>query len=164
MFLVAPFALYCAALCYIANRFWLKPGATRYLLVLPVLWVLLEWLRCWFLSGFPWLSTGYALIDSSLSGWAPIFGVYAVTWAAAAVSVAINVAFMPAVLFSRRCLAVAVAVMLFAVPALLARHAWTQAAGAPVAIAAVQGAVPQDQKWQVKNRELTLRRDFALTD
>src|SRR5260370_505180 len=71
---------------------------------------------------------------------------------------------MPAVLFSRRCLGIAVAVMLFAVPALLARHAWTQAAGAPVAIAAVQGAVPQDQKWQVENRELTMQRYFRPTD
>jgi apolipoprotein N-acyltransferase len=163
VFLVAAMSLYPAALCYVANRFWLKPGATRDWLVLPALWVLLEWLRGWFLSGFPWLSTGYAMIDSPLSGWAPILGVYAVTWAAATVSVAIYVAFMPALLFSRRCLAVAVAVMLFAVPAFLARHAWTQAAGAPVAIAAVQGAVPQDQKWQVKNRELTMQRYLHLT-
>src|SRR3984885_1704000 len=161
--LVALMSAYLAALCYFANRFWLKPGATRDWLVLPVLWVLLEWLRGWFLSGFPWLSTGYAMIDSPLSGWAPIFGVYGVTWAAATVSVAIHVAFMPAVLFSRRCLSVAAAAMLFAVPALLARHAWTQAAGAPIAIAAVQGAVPQDQKWQVKNRELTMQRSLRVT-
>src|ERR1700722_4010647 len=132
--LVAAMSLYPAALCYIANRFWLKPGATRDWLVLPVLWVLLEWLRGWFLSGFPWLSIGYAMIDSPLSGWAPIFGVYGLTWAAAAVSVAINVALMPAVPFSRRCVSIAAAAMLFAVPALLARHAWTQAVGVPVAI------------------------------
>src|SRR5260370_4174865 len=69
---------------------------------------------------------------------------------------------MPAVLFSRRCLGIAVAVMLFAVPELLARHAWTQAAGSPVAIAAVQGSVPQDQKAQVENRELTIHRYISL--
>jgi len=161
--LVLAMSLYMAALCYVANRFWLKPGATRDWLVLPVLWVLIEWLRGWFLSGFPWLSTGYAMIDSPLSGWAPIFGVYGVTWAAATVSVAIHVAFMPAVPVSRRCLSVAAAAMLFAVPALLAQHDWTQAQGAPVAIAAVQGAVPQDQKWQVKNRELTMQRYLHLT-
>jgi apolipoprotein N-acyltransferase len=34
----------------------------------------------------------------------------------------------------------------------------------PVAIAAVQGAVPQDQKWQAKNRDLTLQRYLRLTD
>jgi apolipoprotein N-acyltransferase len=162
--LVAAMSLYLAVMCYVANRFWLKPGATRDWLVLPALWVLLEWLRGWFLSGFPWLSTGYAMVDSPLSGWAPIFGVYAVTWAAATVSVAIHVALMPAVPLSRRCLSIAAAAMLFALPALLVQHHWTQAAGAPIAIAAVQGAVPQDQKWQVKNRELTMQRYLRLTD
>jgi apolipoprotein N-acyltransferase len=49
------------------------------------------------------------------------------------------------------------------VPALAARHEWTHAIGPPIAIAAVQGAVPQDQKWQVKNRELTLQRYWRLT-
>ncbi len=33
----------------------------------------------------------------------------------------------------------------------------------PVPIAAVQGAVPQDQKWQAKNRELTMQRYLRLT-
>jgi apolipoprotein N-acyltransferase len=162
--LVALMSAYLAALCYLANRFWLKPGATRDWLVLPALWVLLEWLRGWLLSGFPWLSTGYAMIDSPLSGWAPIFGVYGVAWAVAAVSVAINVVFMPVVPFSRRCRAVAAAAILLIVPALLARHHWTHAAGSPIAIAAVQGAVPQDQKWQRKNRELTIQRYLRLTD
>jgi apolipoprotein N-acyltransferase len=35
--LVAMMALYSAALCFLANRFWLKAGATRAWLVLPVL-------------------------------------------------------------------------------------------------------------------------------
>jgi apolipoprotein N-acyltransferase len=161
--LVAVMSLYMAALCYLANRFWLKPGATRDWLVLPALWVLLEWLRGWLLSGLPWLSTGYAMIDSPLSGLAPIFGVYGVTWAAAMVSVALNVTCMPGVLLSRRCIGVAAAAMLFAVPALLAKHHWTQAAGAAVSVAAVQGAVPQDQKWQLKNRDLTMQRYLRLT-
>jgi apolipoprotein N-acyltransferase len=161
--LVVAMSLYFAALCYVANRFWLKPGATRDWLVLPALWVLIEWLRGWLLSGFPWLSTGYAMIDSPLSGWAPIFGVYGLTWAAATVSVAINIVFMPAVPFSRRCLGVTAAATLFIAPALLARHHWTHATGAPVAIAAVQGAVPQDQKWQAKNRDLTMERYLRLS-
>jgi apolipoprotein N-acyltransferase len=162
--LVALMSAYPAALCYLANRFWLKPGATRDWLVLPALWVLLEWLRGWLFSGFPWLSTGYAMIDSPLSGWAPIFGVYGVTWAVAAVAVTINVVLLPAVSFSRRCRAAAAAAILFIAPPLLARHHWTQAAGPSIAIAAVQGAVPQDQKWQSKNRELTIQRYLRLTD
>jgi apolipoprotein N-acyltransferase len=161
--LVALMSAYVAVLCYLANRLWLKPGATRDWLVLPVLWVLLEWLRGWWLSGFPWLSVGYAMIDSPLAGWAPIFGVYAVTWASAMISVAINVVFTPAVKFSRRSVAFVGAALLLLLPVLAARHEWTRAVALPVAIAAVQGAVPQDQKWQVKNRDLTLQRYLRLT-
>jgi apolipoprotein N-acyltransferase len=159
---VAAMSLYLAALCYLSNRFWLKPGAVRDWLVLPALWLLLEWLRGWLLSGFPWLSVGYAMIDSPLAGWAPIFGVYGVTWAAVVISAAINVACMPAMSLAKRALGVAAAAALFVVP-LLVPHDWTRAVGAPLAIAAVQGAVPQDQKWQAKNRELTMQRYLRLT-
>ncbi|MEA3173031.1 MAG: apolipoprotein N-acyltransferase [Gammaproteobacteria bacterium] len=155
---------YLAALCYFANRFWLRPNATRDWLVLPVLWVLLEWLRGWLFSGFPWLSTGYALIDSPLAGWAPLLGVYGITWAAAAISVAINVLFMPGAARSRRAAALGAAVALLALPVLLRTHTWTRSAGSPISIAAVQGAVPQAQKWQVQNRQMTLDRYRRLTD
>ncbi len=161
--LVGLMSLYSAALCYLANRFWLKPGATRAWLVLPVLWVLLEWLRGWALSGFPWLSLGYAMIDSPLRGWAPLFGVYGVTWAAATMAVALNVLLMPSVPVPRRLIALAGIVALFLIPALLARYDWTRAAGSPVSIAAVQGAVSQDQKWQAKNLDETMKRYSRLT-
>jgi apolipoprotein N-acyltransferase len=131
--------------------------------VLPVLWVLLEWLRGWALSGFPWLSLGYAMIDSPLKGWAPLFGVYGVTWAAATIAVALNVLVMPAVSISRRLIALAGVVTLFLIPALLARYDWTRPAGPPVSIAAVQGAVSQDQKWQAKNLDETMKRYSRLT-
>ena len=161
--LVAAMSLYVAALCYLSNRFWLKLGTTRDWLVLPALWVLLEWLRGWLLSGLPWLSTGYAMIDSPLAGWAPLIGVYGITWAAVLISVAVNVVFMPAVPLLRRWLALGAIALLFGVPALLTHVQWTHPIGPPVAIAAVQGAVPQDQKWQAKNREMTMQRYLRLT-
>ena len=46
---------------------------------------------------------------------------------------------------------------------LLRRHDWTQAAGAPLAVAAVQGSVSQDQKWLAANRDATLARYLSLT-
>jgi apolipoprotein N-acyltransferase len=161
--LIGLMSTYAAALCYSANRFWLKPGATRAWLVLPVLWVLLEWLRGWALSGFPWLSLGYAMIDSPLKGWAPLFGVYGVSWATAVIAAAVNVSVMPAVSIPRRLAALGVIVILLVIPALLGRHDWTHAVGPPVSIAAVQGAVSQDQKWQAKNRDATMARYSGLT-
>ena len=161
--LVAAMAMYVAALCYLANRFWLKAGAIRLWLVLPVLWVLIEWLRGWFLSGFPWLSLGYALIDSPLKGWAPLFGVYGVTWAAAAIAAALCALFMPAMALSRRLIALGAIVAWVSVPALIAGIDWTRSAGDPFTIGAVQGAVPQDQKWQANNLEETKDRYSRLT-
>jgi apolipoprotein N-acyltransferase len=160
--LIGSMSVYFAALCYLANRFWLKGGATRAWL-LPVLWVLVEWLRGWALSGFPWLSLGYAMIDSPLRGWAPLFGVYGVTWAAATIAAALNVLLMPAVSTPRRLVALGSIVALFLIPALLGGYNWTRTAGPPISIAAVQGAVSQDQKWQAKNLDETMARYSKLT-
>jgi apolipoprotein N-acyltransferase len=160
--LIAAMALYVAALCYLAN--WLEAGATRTWLVLPSLWVLVEWLRGWLLSGFPWLSLGYAMIDSPLKGWAPLFGVYGVTSAAVASAAALNVLVMPAIALSGRLVALGSIVLLFSLPALLAGYDWTRTAGPAVRIAAVQGAVSQDQKWQAKNLDATKDRYSRLTE
>jgi apolipoprotein N-acyltransferase len=162
--LVAGMSTFFAALCYLANRFWLKAGSTRDWVVLPALWVLLEWLRGWVLTGFPWLSLGYAFVDTPLAGWAPLLGVYGVTWAAAYAAVALSVLVALNMRTGRRLVALTVLIALFVIPILTARHAWTRAVGEPLPVAAVQGAVSQDQKWQIKNREATLARYAKLTE
>jgi len=161
--LVASMAAYTAALGFVANRFWLKPGMTRDWLVLPALWVLLEWLRGWALSGSPWLSLGYAFIDSPLAGWAPVLGVYGVTWAAAVAAAGLSSLVVPAPVAAHAAALAAIAA-LFAVPALAGRYQWTRPAGAKIAVAAVQGAVSQDKKWQIDNRDATMARYTKLTD
>jgi len=172
--LVAIMAAYTAALCFAANRFWLKPGMTRDWLVLPALWVLLEWLRGWALSGFPWLSLGYAFIDSPLAGGAPVLGVYGVTWAAALGAIGLGRLVVPGESAERqtaatrqagaRVAALAVIAAVFAASGLAGSRLWTRPAGATIAVAAVQGAVSQDRKWQIDNRDATLARYAKLTD
>ncbi len=49
----------------------------------PAAWVISEWCRSWLFTGFPWLYLGYGHIDSWLSGWAPVFGVYGLSLLAA---------------------------------------------------------------------------------
>jgi apolipoprotein N-acyltransferase len=55
-----------------------------------------------------------------------------------------------------RWLALALVVMLWGTGGVLTRIAWTQPSGAPLAVALVQGAIPQDEKWQEGKREYTL--------
>src|SRR5256885_14041828 len=71
--------LYQAALGYTVAR-WLPPsGALRWLAALPASWLLIEWWRGWFLSGFSWLSLGYSQTDTWLAGFAPVVGVYGIS-------------------------------------------------------------------------------------
>ena len=56
------------------------------LLLFPASWVLVEWLRGWIFTGFPWLSLGYAQVDGPLAGWAPLGGVYAVSLVSALIT------------------------------------------------------------------------------
>lgn len=41
-------------------------------------WTIAQWLRGNIFTGFPWLSTGYAQIDSPLAAWGSLLGVYGV--------------------------------------------------------------------------------------
>ena len=61
--------------CPVGRARWKSLGA------LPGLFVLIEWLRGWFLTGFGWLSPGYSQTESWLAGFAPILGVLGVGWA-----------------------------------------------------------------------------------
>jgi apolipoprotein N-acyltransferase len=161
--LVAIMATYSALLCYLANRFWLKPSPTRHWLVLPALWVVLEWVRGWFLSGFPWLGLGYAFTDSPFAGYAPVLGVYSLTWAAVYAAVALDSLIRKSSTRRQRAIAAGALVLLFGVPAFLGRIEFTQASGSEIPVAIVQGAVPQDLKWQENNRDATLVKYSKLT-
>lgn len=73
---VAGLAWFFAIMTYSYQK-WFSPKALPYL-SFAVIWVLFEWLRSWFLGGFPWLFLGDAHIDTPLSGFAPVFGVYSI--------------------------------------------------------------------------------------
>lgn len=159
--LVAVMASYHALLGYVANKWMPSRGAMRWLVGLPAGWALLEWVRGWFLSGFGWLSLGYSQTDSWLAGWAPIGGVYVLSWLLAMMAGALVMWRIE----GARALRVVLPVL--ALPWIsgffLMRIEWTHDAGDPVEVAIVQGAIPQDQKWLADNRDESLRRYRDLT-
>jgi apolipoprotein N-acyltransferase len=50
-----------------------------YLLLLPVAWLIFEWIKIVFLTGFPWLELGVSQIDGPLRGYTPVIGVLGVS-------------------------------------------------------------------------------------
>ena len=160
--LVAIMATYYALLGAAAARYAPGRGAVRWLLVLPGAWTLMEWLRGWLFSGFPWLETGYAFSDAPLAGFAPLGGIHLVTMAA------IVTAGAAVTLLNGEGRERAVAAMLVAVlwvgGAALDQRSWTRPSGEPFSVAVVQGAVPQDLKWQDSHRAETLALYRRMTD
>lgn len=154
--LVAIMGLYYGALGYAIARWLPERGAVRWLVGTPGAWLLLEWFRGWFLSGFSWLSLGYTQTDTWLVGFAPIVGVYGLT----ALVLVIAGALVTLLLgdLRSRWIAAAVLVLPWPVGAWLQGFEWTREAGPPVAVAIAQGAVSQDLKWLEENRVATLRR------
>ena len=79
-------ALFVAAIAFFpASTFWLYRklfnGQDRWsALTFPAIWVLGDWFRSWFLTGFPWLYLGYGHLNTSISGWASILGVHGLTF------------------------------------------------------------------------------------
>lgn len=159
--LVAIMAVYHALLGYVVARWLPERGLSRWLVALPASWLLIEWLRGWFLSGFAWLSLGYSQTDTWLASFAPITGVYGIS----ALLLVSAGGLVTLVLGTRRerTIAGVVLVVPWIAGFALRSMEWTQPSGEPVSVAIVQGAIPQDLKWQESNRDTTLRLYRDLT-
>lgn len=144
-------------------------GATkrRCLLLIPALWVLMEWVRGWIFTGFPWLALGYSqAVDSPLAGFAPLLGVYGVSLAAALCAGAL--ARIADAGLRRRgraetLLPAALILVLAAAGAILKQAEWVRPLGAPVAVSLLQGNIPQEMKWREDKAKTTLDAYMALT-
>jgi len=157
--LVAIMGLYHAALGYAVARWLPKDGMLRWLVGMPAAWLLIEWWRGWFLSGFSWLSLGYSQTDTGLAHLAPVIGVYGLS-AILLVSAGALVALTQS---RKRALPLVVLIAPWLAAVALSHIEWTREAGKPVTVAVIQGAIPQDLKWQESNRDTTLQLYRKLT-
>ncbi|MGA7983705.1 MAG: apolipoprotein N-acyltransferase [Burkholderiales bacterium] len=155
---------FCAVLAlYPALAGWLQarvkaPDAMRAAFVIPASWTLLEWLRGWLLTGFPWLSAGYAGVDTPLAGLAPLGGVYAMSLATL-----VCAGLLWCVVRGRaRWISVAAFTAVLAAGWALRQIEWTTPFGAPFRAALLQGDIPQDLKFDPRRYVNTLETYASL--
>ena len=113
----------------------------------PAAWMLVEWVRSWVLTGFPWMALGYAQIDTPLAGWAPVLGVYGVSFMLV-LSTAAIIATLMAGTARGRIVGVSTVVLPWVIGGILTFVDWTEADGQPVRATILQAGVSQDQKWE----------------
>ena len=132
------------------------PVWARLVLVMPALWVLLEWLRGLLFTGLPWLAVGYSQVSASpLAGYAPILGVYGVSLAVA-VSAGLLALLWQARWSKQGRAALLALVLLWGGGAALRTVEWTTPEGEPITVALVQGNIPQELKFREEKLVSTL--------
>ena len=128
-----------------------RAGVKNYVvmtLMIPALWVLLEWLRGLLLTGFPWLAVGYSQAATSpLVGYAAVLGVYGVSLA-----VAVSAGLL-AWLWQERWntqgkIALGIVLLLWFAGAALRVVDWTQPEGDAIKVSLLQGNIPQGIKFE----------------
>ncbi len=160
LLLVAYMSLFTAALAYAGARSRVS-SVVLLTVLLPAGWALAEWLRSWLFTGFPWLNLGYTQIDSSLAGYAPLLGVYGLSWLTALSAGLLTWTFITS--GRARWLGPLLFTFLWLGGELLKHFAWTQVAGAPLQVSLIQGNVPQEEKWDPAKEVETLEKYVDLT-
>ena len=136
---------------YLISLFPFRYRYLRLLILFPAAWTVIELLRGWLFTGFPWLLVGYSQVDSPLAAYAPILGVYGVSFIVALVA-ALFVVLVRGASFWRG-LAFTVALVVAVVTVAINDISWTTALGGSEKVALVQGAVPQGFKWRRDYRQ-----------
>ena len=118
--------------------------AVRACLLVPAAWTLGEWLRSWVLTGFPWLSAGYAAVGWPLQGYAPLGGVLALSF----LTLVLAGLTWNLITRRRRALCVALFVAIALAGQALRYVQWTEPDGEPVSVALLQGNIAQEMKFR----------------
>jgi apolipoprotein N-acyltransferase len=147
---------------WIAGRWFRTTGAVAWLMTLPALFVVSEWLRGWMFSGFGWLAAGYSQTDSWLMGYAPVAGIHAMSAAVLVSAGALLTLWLGTKL--ERAVAAIVLIAVWAGGFAVRDRAFTQPKEDLVSVALVTGAVPQELKWETEQLRPTLTVYAELTN
>jgi apolipoprotein N-acyltransferase len=169
--ITALFILYLSLFPAFTGYTWIKIRRScypilSYLLLLPSLWVLFDWLRGLLFTGFPWLFPGYAFMELPLRGWAPLFSVYGLTWIGVC---SLSTLFL---LINQRKALTAKRIVGYVCFWLVAwvggwgltAITWTQPSSTPQRVAMIQGNIPFAQKWTLSGVEHAIGTYFHLTE
>lgn len=147
-----------AAPFYLYGRF-LSRSLFGQTLGFAALWVAGEWLRSWLFTGFPWLYVGYGQINTPLSNFAPIFGIFGVSLATCLIAASIlwlREHYRTHTSHGAPALALGAIILLYGAGLALAQVSWTQAKPHKISIGLMQPNIPQEHKWEPSYYSQTL--------
>jgi len=149
------FGLYYLLFAYLYRRFIQQLNTALNLIAFASLWLALDLLRGYLLTGFPWLYLGYSGLNTWLAGYAPVIGQHGMTWLLLISTVA-----MLQVKDNLRYIFVPLVIVIGGW--VLQQIDWTKPTGERQ-VTLLQGNVSLDKKWQRDQLGQSLEYYFSRT-
>lgn len=166
-------ALFTGLQGFLFNYFFPRNTFFKLYLIFPSAWAITEWIRSWVFTGFPWLLLGTSQVNTPLSGYAPIFGIYGLTFLVALSASLFLTLFCPFLNknfdcrldlknfhYSRPLVAF---IGLWALGYALSFISWTHVKGNPIQVSLIQANIPQEIKWEPEYQKASLIHYLQLT-
>ena len=135
-----------------------QPGLVLSLLF-PAVWVVIELVRSTIFGGFPFLLSGTTHLHTWLDGFAPLLGVWGVSWA-----IAISAGLLLWLFKTRSWVRASLALcLMWSSGGLLQSVNWVEPVDKPIDVALIQGNIPQEKKWLTDEFYPTLKTYIGLT-
>jgi apolipoprotein N-acyltransferase len=163
--LIAFLALFPALCGYLSSRLYIhRWPAISIIIGIPAYWTLSEWIRSWIFTGFPWLNLGYSQSDSILNGLAPLLGVFGVCLSVVLICACLTGLFI--VDKNKRYICLLTAILIWGASWIGGELEWSKPLDQSLSVALIQGAVPQEIKWNPAMRQptLDLYRELTLSN
>jgi apolipoprotein N-acyltransferase len=122
-----------------------------FVFLLPLAWLIFEYFKGWFLTGFPWLEVGAGQIDGPLSGYTSIIGVLGVS-----LLTALSAGLLAAAWQAKRISLLISVIVIWTVGYFLKPVLWTLPIDKAIKVTIVQGNIPQQIKWDPEQLFKTL--------
>ena len=135
-----------------------QPGLVLTLLF-PAVWVLIELVRSTIFGGFPFLLSGTTHLDTWLDGYAPVLGVWGVSW-----TIAMSAGLLLWLFKERSWVRASITLcLIWSIGGLLQNVQWVKPVDKPIDVALIQGNIAQEKKWLPDEFYPTLKTYIDLT-
>nr|WP_306305324.1 apolipoprotein N-acyltransferase [Glaciecola sp. KUL10] len=130
-------------------------------IVLPLLWLIMEWLRARFLTGFPWLSIGYSQLEGPLNGLFPVVGEIGVS----TILVCLSASLALGLVRKRIHYSIILCTVVLATSYSIQNIDWVTVDKTKNAkVTMVQGNIPQSLRWTPEQDIPTMQKYLTMTE
>ncbi|KTC98085.1 apolipoprotein N-acyltransferase [Legionella erythra] len=138
-------SLFPALMAYLFSRLKIQPFTLLSALAFSALWILSEYLRATFLTGFPWLLLGFGQFDAPIKSLLPVIGVYGTglltCFGAALLSLSVRAQ------GGKRLKHLAVFTLIMLIPFAFKHRQWSESHASPVSVGVIQANLSMRDKW-----------------